>query len=77
MITISAKQSYAKSHDRIKIVMSRVEFCTIDSVIRGYQVYKDTTTSTRILGILLGISSHKRGTVARANQSLRAETKEY
>ena len=53
-ITISAKQSYTKSHDHVKVVTYRVKFCTIDFMIRA-----------RILGILLGISSHKRGTVAR------------
>ena len=42
VISISAKQSYAKSCDCIKIVTSGVELCTIDSVIRGYYVYKDT-----------------------------------
>ena len=41
-ITISAKQSYAKLRDCVKIATSGVEFCTIDSVIRGYHVYKDT-----------------------------------
>ena len=39
---ISVKQSYTKSHGYIKIVTSGVEFCTIDSVIREYHVYKDT-----------------------------------
>ena len=65
VITISAKQSYTKSRDRVKIAT-----CSdIWSWILYYRL-KDTT-STRILGISLGISSHKHGTVARVDQSLR------
>ena len=54
-IAISAKQSYTKSRDCIKIVTYGVEYYTM---------------STRILGISLGISSHKHGTVACADLSL-------
>ena len=74
-ITTSEKQSYTKLHDCVKIATCMQWHMELNFVLQT--LWSEDTTSTRILGISLGIRSHKHGTVARADQSLRCTERPY